>query len=213
MKKKWWLILALIFIIGSGHYLFKTIKVKNVFDEMYYAQFQSIPGLYTSTSYSGLIKADILKSLPRNVRNHYSYLKTEYYKIEAMNEGERITLVFFQDENEGEILEYVGIMEGKREVALRYNYIYEVETQTMKIVKPDLVASEYRETENSTNDPKEIMKFLQENNLTEKDLKDYQNYFLYEKVLSDWFEHNPNSRFSMDDLGDVEIIEVEMYGD
>lgn len=48
-------------------------------------------------------------------------------------------------------------------------------------------------------------------NLTEENLADYQDYFLYEKVLTDWFAHNPQSRFSLDDLGDVDIVETDVY--
>ena len=47
---------------------------------------------------------------------------------------------------------------------------------------------------------------MKKHNLTEEDLTGYQDYFLYEKVLTDWFAHNPKSRFSLNDLGKVKIV-------
>ncbi len=48
---------------------------------------------------------------------------------------------------------------------------------------------------------------MEKHHLTEEDLTNDQDYFLYEKVLTDWFEHNPKSRFSLDHLGKVDIIQ------
>ena len=68
-------IITIILLVGVGHYMFKTNKVKNVFDEMYYAEFQSFPKLYTSTNYSRIIKANTLENLQRTVRDHYPDFK------------------------------------------------------------------------------------------------------------------------------------------
>ena len=213
MKKNIYIITIILFVIGGvGHYMFKENKVKNVFDEMYYAQFQSIPKLYTSTSYSKLIRENILKSLPRNVRNHYPDLKNEYYKADALNENEKITLVFYQDEENNRRLQVIGVNYYEDvEENLRFYFIYDIETKELKFVKPDIVSSMYRDTDYSTNDPEVIAEYMQKHDLTEEDLADYQEYFLYEKVLTDWFAHNPKSRFSLDDLGDVEIVETDVY--
>ncbi|HLR79256.1 MAG TPA: TipC family immunity protein [Bacillota bacterium] len=73
--------------------------------------------------------------------------------------------------------------------------------------KPDIVSDQYSDTDYSTNDPKEVAKFMEKHHLTEEDLTNDQDYFLYEKVLTDWFEHNPKSRFSLDHLGKVDIIQ------
>lgn len=210
MKKIGYIAIILIVLLG-GVYLFRESKIKNVFDEMYYAQFQSFPRLYTSTSYSKLIKANILENLQQTVRNFYPDLKLEYYRDEILNKYEGITLVFIQEENGERVFELIGIKENETHEALRFYFIYKVETKELKIVKPDIVLSEDSDTDNGINGSNEIAEFMEKNDLVEEDLADYQNYFLYEKVLSDWFAHNPKSRFSLDDLGDVEIVEADAY--
>ena len=203
--------IIIIFLVGLGHYMFKANKVKNVFDEMYYAEFQSFPKLYTSTSYSKLIRANILKCLPLNVRNYFPHAKNEYYRADAVNENEYLKIGYYKV-NDKNSLKILGLrFNEKDDGSLRFYFIYEVETKKLKIVKPDILLSEDSDTDSNTNDPKEVSKFMQKNDLTEEDLADYQDYFLYEKVLTDWFTHNPKSRFSLDDLGDVEIVETDVY--
>ncbi|HEX6594765.1 MAG TPA: TipC family immunity protein [Bacillota bacterium] len=90
--------------------------------------------------------------------------------------------------------------------SLRYTSIYYLESDKLIIKHPEVVSEKYRNNDYSTNDPKEIAKFMEKHHLTEEDLAKYQDYFLYEKVLTDWFEHNPKSHFSLDDLGKVEIV-------
>lgn len=194
-------IIGVIFLLFGGHYIFKTAKVKNVFDEMYYAEIQTVPMIYTSTSFSNLIKVGKLKNLSLNMKNEYPHFKQEIYTKESLEENEYIIIVFNTDE---ENLRINGIKDYGEE-GLRYTVIYHLESQKLILGNVEIVSDRYRETDYSTNDPNEFTKFMHENNLTEEDLVDYQNYFLYEKVLSDWFSDNPKSRFSMDDLGDVEI--------
>lgn len=79
MKKLVYVMSIVILLIGS-HDVYKVTKVKNVFAEMYYAEVQSFPKLYTSTSYSSLIKANVLKNLQKTVRDFYPDFKQEYYE-------------------------------------------------------------------------------------------------------------------------------------
>ena len=55
-------------------------------------------------------------------------------------------------------------------------------------------------------DPKEAPQILEEHKVTEEMMDDYKAHMLYDTLLSDWFSQNPASRFSMDDLGEVEIV-------
>ena len=83
--------MSIFILLIGGHYVYKAIKVKNVFDEMHYAETQSVSGLHTATSFSNLIKAGVLKNLPRNMRNEFPDLKKERYRNEALNKNEDIS--------------------------------------------------------------------------------------------------------------------------
>ena len=57
--KKFGYFTIILFILLGGVYLFRESKVKNVFDEMYYAEVQPIPKIYTSTSFQPLVVARV----------------------------------------------------------------------------------------------------------------------------------------------------------
>ena len=163
----------------AGHYIFKEVKVKNVFDEMYYAEIQTVPMIYTSTSFSNLVKSKKLKGLAKSVKNEYPHFKQEIYTEDSLEENEYITIIFNTDE---EKMRINGIKDYDEE-SLRYTVIYHLESHKLKIENVEIVSDRYRETDYSTNDPNEIAEFMQKHDLTEEDLADYQDYFLYEKFF------------------------------
>ncbi|MFA8440222.1 TipC family immunity protein [Pueribacillus sp. YX66] len=127
MKKIIYVVISVVLLFIGGHYVYKATKVKNVFDEMYYAEFQSVPKLYTSTSYTELIKAGVLKSSQKNVRDFFPDFKSEYYDSQSLPESERMTLNFYTEENNEEYLEILAIKEYENDNdRLRFYFIYDI---------------------------------------------------------------------------------------
>lgn len=60
----------------------------------------------------------------------------------------------------------------------------------------------------SYKDAENIEKFMKMYNITKEDISMYQYTLLYEKILPSWFEKNAEtSKFSMDDIGRIRIID------
>ena len=58
------------------------------------------------------------------------------------------------------------------------------------------------------NKSKTLEEFLQENNITQQDIRNYQEYFLYEKLLTDWVTGNKErSFFAVDNYGEFTVID------
>ena len=206
MKKVSYIIIILIVLVG-GVYLFRESKVKNVFDEMYYADVQSVPKMYTSTSFQPLLLARILKKLPNDTRKNYlPDTSLINYAEESLEANEDISVYF--DKSKKEVI-VIGALDysndpNKLEV-LQIVYTYQIKSK--KVTETiEVLSDEYSKTKYRTSNQKEIKKFMEDHDLTEKDLAYYQEYFLYEKLLTDWFGRNIKSRYSRDDLGEVEII-------
>lgn len=57
-------------------------------------------------------------------------------------------------------------------------------------------------------DEEDVKQILNERGITEEDISEIREWLLYDKVLTDWFDANEgNTRFSIDDLGNVNFIE------
>ncbi len=212
MKKIIYAILILVLSFAGGHFVYKAAKVKNVFDEMYFAEVQPVSKMYTSTSFQNLVSAQVLENLPHTVRENYlPNLYQEAYKSDALKNNEGISVFF--DKNE-ETVTFIGTLDyskdpaGEKFEGFRFAYLYRVNSKQLIIREIELViaSNELEHQDSETNDPEEIAKFMEKHNISEEDLIKYEDYFLYDKVLTDWFAHNPKSRFSLDDLGNVEIL-------
>ena len=64
-------------------------------------------------------------------------------------------------------------------------------------------ASYYQRSTDEWKDSKDAM---DEHGMTEEQLKEYQHYALYDMLIKSWCETNP-SAFSVDDIGDITIID------
>lgn len=211
MKKIGYIAIILIVLLG-GVYLFRESKVKNVFDEMYYADVQPIPKIYTSTSFQPLVVAKVLENIPDNVKRNYGQnINLESYLEQSLQGNERLNLYFGKNKEEVRVIGSLNYSKDPNESeALQIIYTYQMKSK--KITETiEVLSEEYAETDFRTSELKEIEKFMEEHDITEENLTYYREYFLYRKLLPDWFAHNPKSRFTLDDLGDIEIVEAGLY--
>lgn len=212
---KFLVICALIVVGIVIQVITKEVKVDNVFQEYYYSKVQSAPKLYTSTNFEGIEEADIMED--PSFREHlYGVGYNGSYEDEALKDDEEIYITFDQGKGRKElrISATLILRESEEEEVeqLNYRYVYSTEDRKLNIEKVTYESyyTEY-DTEGEysiyTNEPEEILYHVEEHDLNLADVEDYIDYFLYDKVLTDWFEHNEKSKFSMDNLGDVEIID------
>jgi len=85
---------------------------------------------------------------------------------------------------------------------LTIRFAYYPKTKTLVLSAVDLI------TDYDGNKDKTLEEILQENNITQQDIRSYQEYFLYEKLLTDWVTGNKErSLFTVDDFGEFTIID------
>ena len=101
------------------------------------------------------------------------------------------------------------------QVEIIYRYTYDIKTkqlhETVECLYGELYSGEFNEYREEfrerTKNPQEILLVIEEAGLTKEDLIKYKQYFLYDKLLTDWLDANL-SRFSAKRWGRIEYIEV-----
>ncbi|WP_262421779.1 TipC family immunity protein [Bacillus aquiflavi] len=115
--------------------------------------------------------------------------------------------IFF-DKKKKKTIEVIGIEDYKNE-SLRFTYFYNLNSKKIIIKKNEMIRVYDDPTKESysTSDPKEIEKFMKKHKMTKEELVNKKKYFLYDKLLTDWFTYNPKSKFSLEDLGEIYVEE------
>lgn len=166
--------------------------VQNPFDEMYYSAKQldmswggvNIPTMYTKTTYW---------SQPGK-RGGGDYA-SPYYEPSNIRENEYILVTYLV--NSGSILISFRQVDTDENHLLNIDMTYQIATKTL--VFESLAAS----ADCKTNSP---YKLLTDYNLTEADVRAYQNYVIYDILLTNWFNGNQStSHYTMENLGRLHI--------
>ena len=201
------IVFCLICFIFVGILVFtQLIQIQNVFDQMYYNRI----GGQSSDTFSNMIQIEpVSRDAESNFRSD-GYFEN-IYKDEYLNEGESLVIVC--DRNE----KTLGIIGVKRftEFKIIYRYTYDIKTkqlhETVECLYGELYSGEFNEYREEfrerTKNPQEILLVIEEAGLTKEDLIKYKQYFLYDKLLTDWLDANL-SRFSAKRWGRIEYIEV-----
>ena len=170
------------------------IRVQNIFDEMYYARVQTYYDDGRSFGQMPQIEP-VTRDEERFYRSDGEFYN--YYEKEYLREGEKITIICSQDRG----LVRISAVKKLNEFKIFYRYSYYVRTKQME----EKVKCQYGEKYGET--IQEVIALAEEAGLTKKDLMEYKQYFLYDKLLTDWLSVN-SSRFSVNRWGNVEFIEV-----
>ena len=200
------IVVSLICLLTVGNLIYKNyIRVQNVFDQMHYARTRS-HYVWWGTAMGGggngeasFHKMPQIEPVSRDSESYYEaegYFEDSYIS-DYLKEGERLEIVCYRDG------EAVGIKAQKHfsEFTIIYYYDYDVKTKRMQESVECYNEDEY------LSDIQEVCRMANEYGLSKEDLKKYKKYFLYDKLLTDWLAVNP-SRFSINDWGRVEFIEV-----
>ena len=200
------IVVSLICLLTVGNLIYKNyIRVQNIFDQMHYTRIRTHYDWWGGALGGGGNKQSSFSKMPqiepvsRDSESYYTaegYFENSYLS-DYLKEGERLEVVCHRDR------ETVGIKAQKHfnEFTIIYYYDYDVKTKRMQ----ESVEG-YNEDESSS-DIQEVCRMANEYGLSKEDLKKYKKYFLYDKLLTDWLSANP-SRFSINDWGHVEFIEV-----
>ena len=209
------IVFCLICFIFVGTLVFtQFIRIQNIFDQMYYTRVRSSYSWWgvgnDVTSFENMPQ---IKQISRDAESDYTidgYFRN-IYKDEYLSEGESLIIVFDRNEKTMEII----AVKRFNEFDIIYRYTYDIKkkqlTETVECDYGELYSGEFNEYPESykehTKNLQEILLIIEEAGLTKEDLMKYKQYFLYDKLLTDWLDANL-SRFSAKRWGRIEYIEV-----
>ncbi len=237
IKTKRNIIISIILIFSLWYYE-NYILVDNVFDYMYYSRAEQ--RLFINENEIETMEYEYYE--PQNALQHvFSFmgndiselqvLSSDYYYF-PIDELKQDNYTFVDSKYAGIYIEptnfeysikaadinfnYFVYFESLENPGIYYNvnfeYWYKPYTNTLY---PHLEFNKDIETALQVGDEytyEEVAEILAEFNISAQDLEEIHQWFLYDRVLKDFFTYNENkTRFSMDDLGDFEIAELNTY--
>jgi uncharacterized protein YceK len=175
-------------------------QTRNAFDEMYL----SVKHPKASDTWFGYMEHMGGRALSTNVELDGLHFGT--YNA-SLFDGESLLLTVDICDETIDIL-------GKHEVAdtrcISFVYWYDFPHKTLTIKPVSLLTSDYIEmgVERSIDDGEQLAAYFAEQGVTRDDIEHYRDYFLYDKVLTDWVTGNgARSRFSPGDFGYFTVID------
>lgn len=205
IKKIFIIIAGFILIVSTGIFVYKRyIRIQNVFDQMFYTRIRthydwwegSMGGFGNKiTSFN---KMPQIKPYTRDSEAFFTEYGTftDYYKDEYLNDGESLSVNCSCNPN------VLTITAAKHLNGIEIVYIYTYDVQAKRLQE----SVEYS-GEEVAKDMQEVLALSKASGVTQEDWVKYKQYFLYEKLLTDWLAVN-SSRFSIDHWGNVEFIQV-----
>jgi hypothetical protein len=201
-------VLALVLLIPIFFCVNAVIRVQNVFDEMYYALSETSTLPLTLADYSDF---SYVSSNNREIIDEFG--RFHVYYDQSFEDTAYILLL--GDINEKKISVCVQLAfddyestSGKSGYCIWLNYEYDVSNKTLFGLPLSVQESEYTHREGSFKMTREDARsFLDEHDIDIAKIEEWNQHYLHEKVLSDWFRYNGwQSRFSLNNLGNVKIV-------
>jgi hypothetical protein len=185
-----------------------AIRVQNVFDEMYYAlsETSALPltlADYSDASYVSSINREVIDEFGQfNVHYNQSFDDTAYIALLGDINGKTIIVGVRIDFDDYESTN------GESGYCVWLNYEYDVNSKTLSGLPLRVIEREYTRREDSFSMTREDARsFLGEHDIDIAKVEEWNQYYLYEKVLSDWFRYNGwQSRFNLNNLGNVKMV-------
>lgn len=218
--KKKVMVISLVCLLVLGNLIYKEfIRVQNIFDQMHYTRIRTHYDWWGGALGGFGNKADSFSKMPqtepisRDEESFYTEMGVfdDSYKEEYLRQGESLVIVCDRTEKTVEIIAVMRF----NEFDIIYRYRYDIKTKKLH----ENLECEYGERSSGesneylegykeySEDLQEILVIIEKSGLTKEDLIEYKKYFLYDKLLTDWLAAN-YSRFSIENLGNVEFIEV-----
>jgi hypothetical protein len=200
------LLIPIYVIIGSlvGGF----IRVRNVFDEMYYAMSET-------------------RSLPFTLARYTDRSEMVYIDRKAIDEFGSFTIMYDQGFTEDAFIRLDGNIvrkdfmlavrlgfedyfetDGESGYYMWIQFEYYVDSKTIIALPLEVCSHEYQTDEGTSRmNRASARSFLTERGINKDKIEEWSQYYLYDKILSDWFRYNGwCSKFNMDNLGDVVMV-------
>jgi hypothetical protein len=207
MKKKIIINLMIIAIVIGAVFINSSLKVSNVFGEMFYSEFRNgADGLLARGSISNLFfkrsnsDYDSMFRIPNNP-HYYKYIG------EDLLTGEELEIGIINSEIKLLNISFDKFMKNGCEIYLGFSY--KLAEKTVVFTRISLEREE-KSTDragryiDTVDDREEVYAYLEENDITKEQLLQWINYAVNKKVLTPWFDNNEDSRYSRDKLGDIQ---------
>ena len=212
--KKWKkrLILLLVVAMAMGGYrLYHYMRIKNVFDEIFYSELELKKKGKANPSLGNV--ENINKGAGWGSRDdiwYEGYFMLEQYKREVLDADKYMSIEFINGMGREQMLavKYIFTFAEKIDLYIRYEYYVSKKQVYEQISIYDGTLKNNRDIETR----EEIESYLKKYNISKEEVQALAQEGLYEIFLTDWFEGNKKyTRFSMEDLGDVEIIRDDLF--
>ena len=205
MKRKRLLIAAgavalSILLVWGGVYVYRNAQTVNAFDEIFYSV---VNPSYTETSFNRLYATSGVHRhiIPGSRSDEWtgSYIASYDFSEKRLN-GDRGMLFFFHPSSQKfDIETRISYSNGD---SLHWLFFYYPDTKTLELCP---VRSVIRDEANPDKTTEEL---LEELGISKSDIRNYQDYFLYEVLLKDWVDGNKErSKFSEGNYGEFTIID------
>ncbi|MBO0445629.1 TipC family immunity protein [Enterococcus ureilyticus] len=202
MKKRLIIVFILLITIWVGYKSLEYLKIKNVFDEMYYTEIKDMK----KQTANGFPKMKQIKSWNRKSVQTFDELTIiqERYKDELLNQGESIS--FYFDDTE-KLLSFGYIKQIDNDVFLQIDYGYRPKGKKL-VESVGIVLADEKEVDPKS--IKEIQKYLDKYQISKEFLRNKSNEILYNTVIKDWVE-SYDSSFTVKNIGEVNIEKDEFF--
>jgi len=200
------MVICIVFMLIAGTCFYSEyIRIQNIFDKMYYTRVRAHYDWWGGALGGLGNKADSFSEMPqikqisRDMESNYTsdgYFEN-FYKDEYLNDGEVISIAC--DRNES-VLD-IAVAKRVNGIDIIYRYSYDVKTKQLQ------ENVECRTDVKYYINYQEALMIAETVGITNKELLEYRQYLLYDKLLTDWLDANL-SRFSVKRWGRVKFIEV-----
>ena len=189
--------IACIVVVTGVFFIMESRKIDNVFDEMYLPikyPAEGMPSFYYVPETGGLMQSP-----------YSDYFYMGGYRAQYLRNGEHIS-IFLNFEKQRLLI--FAAMEIENSSCLSYDYAYYFKTKTLEIKPLTIYTRDHAKlgVEAEINDAAEVDAFLREHGITREYIERYKNYFLYDKILTDWVNGNSkHSKFNIGNYGDFKL--------
>jgi len=202
-----------IFVFFGVWFVGSRIMIRNAFDEMYYAHegTTNIPWTFASYDNAQLYRFGHLDG------DSYRFPKEGVFRENYVGDNflKSNELIKIQGNTIEQTLSFIcrvgyGIYASKEEsegTGIWFEYTYDIEKKTLTMKPLYLQKYQLEQGTSFIYDAEIVAEFLASKEVTREEIEEWNDYFLYQKVLADWFRANGMSRFSMRNLGNMEIID------
>ena len=200
------LLLIIALLVAGSLFYHNFFKIGNVFDQMYYTRIRTTYNWFGGNRVTLFQNMEQLKNIPRDMELYCTEegFFFENYKEEYLEENQSISFDFSKARLTIAFTFAYRFPDTDERISLVYTYYLENRELIKRPIR--IVGDQYTNSFSENKD--DIDDFLSRHDLTWEEIEELHNWFLYDKILVDWFEANDaKSRFSLNNLGRFTLVD------